>query len=100
VYFTALSFTPTTSIIYQKYHDSHVFPSISGGYQHSWSPLLLVLAEHEDSVNSVAFSPDGTRIPSGSYDCTIRVWHSDSGAEALPALRGHEDAVVAVTILS
>ena len=29
---------------------------------------------HSDYINSVAFSPDGTRIVSGSDDWTIKVW--------------------------
>jgi WD40 repeat protein len=33
---------------------------------------------HSDHIRSVAFSPDGTKIVSGSYDETIKVW--DSGA--------------------
>ena len=33
---------------------------------------------HSHYVMSVAFSPDGTKIVSGSYDRTIKVW--DSGA--------------------
>jgi WD40 repeat protein len=33
---------------------------------------------HSSVIMSVAFSPDGTKIVSGSYDETIRVW--DSGA--------------------
>ena len=33
---------------------------------------------HSGEVNSVAFSPDGTKIVSGSADNTIKVW--DSGA--------------------
>ncbi len=33
---------------------------------------------HSDVVRSVAFSPDGTKIVSGSKDKTIKVW--DSGA--------------------
>ena len=33
---------------------------------------------HSDYIRSVAFSPDGTKIVSGSYDKTIKVW--DSGA--------------------
>ena len=33
---------------------------------------------HSQAIMSVAFSPDGTKIVSGSYDRTIKVW--DSGA--------------------
>ena len=43
---------------------------------------LEVLSEktnaHSDTIMSVAFSPDGTKIVSGSRDKTIKVW--DSGA--------------------
>jgi WD40 repeat protein len=33
---------------------------------------------HSDIISSVSFSPDGTKIVSGSHDKTIKVW--DSGA--------------------
>ena len=40
--------------------------------------LIKCLAEktnaHSDCVASVAFSPDGTKIVSISYDKTIKVW--------------------------
>ncbi|WP_278249291.1 WD40 repeat domain-containing protein [Azotobacter chroococcum] len=29
---------------------------------------------HEGGVTSVSFNPDGTRIVSGSYDKTLRLW--------------------------
>ncbi|KAF9487659.1 hypothetical protein BDN71DRAFT_1363875, partial [Pleurotus eryngii] len=32
------------------------------------------LTGHEAWVKSVAFSPDGTKIVSGSYDMTICIW--------------------------
>jgi hypothetical protein len=51
VYLSALPFTPTTSPPYQIFHDVDLYPFISGGFQYSWSPLLLVV-EHADEVNS------------------------------------------------
>ena len=41
---------------------------------------MVLLSEktnaHSDFVRSVVFSPDGTKIVSGSYDQTIKVWES------------------------
>ena len=39
---------------------------------------------HSSPVASVAFSPDGSTIVSGSYDKTIKVW--DAGVSALTPL--------------
>ena len=41
-------------------------------------------------ISSVAFSPDGSKIISGSYDSTIRVWDASTGVEMLPPLQGHD----------
>ena len=56
---------------------------------------LKSLAGHTDAVLSVAFSPDGSRIISGSYDNTVRVWDATSGEE-LRSLAGHTDRVWSV----
>ena len=37
------------------------------------------LTGHSDWVTSVAFSPDGTQIASGSGDKTVRVWSVETG---------------------
>jgi WD40 repeat protein len=34
----------------------------------------MTLTGHSDDVNSVSFSPDGSRICSGSRDEDVRVW--------------------------
>ena len=44
----------------------------------------------------MAFSPDGTRIVSGSADKTVRVWDADTGQPIGQPLTGHTDAVRSV----
>jgi WD40 repeat protein len=49
-----------------------------------------------DTAFSVAFSPDGDRIISGSWDHSVRVWDGKTG-EQLRELKGHTDTVNSVT---
>jgi WD40 repeat protein len=57
-----------------------------------WGPSPRVLEGHEGYVRSVAFSPDGKHIVSGSSDCTVRVWNAVT-FEHLAQLEGHEGYV-------
>jgi WD40 repeat protein len=50
---------------------------------------------HEDGVFSVAFSPDGNRIVSGSGDKTIRLWDTSGNLIGQP-FQGHEGWVLSV----
>jgi WD40 repeat protein/serine/threonine protein kinase len=56
---------------------------------------ILALAGHTAWVMSVAFSPDGRRMVTGSSDNTARVW--DSTGRLLRVLPGHSDRVRGVT---
>ena len=42
---------------------------------------LQILEGHEDNINSVAYSPDGKFIASGSVDNTVRIWNLAGGKE-------------------
>jgi len=54
-----------------------------------------VLAGHADPVTSLKFSPDGTRLVSGSIDKTIRVWNVEE-QETRTVLQGHDEAVLGI----
>jgi len=53
----------------------------------------MILRGHKSQVTSAAFSHDGARIVTASFDKTARIWDTASGKEMM-VLRGHEDTVV------
>ena len=50
---------------------------------------------HDNSVYSIAFSPNNQQFASGSDDNIIKLWDSNTG-ECLRTLSGHENAVLSV----
>ena len=64
-----------------------------------WSQCLQIFEGHSDSVRSIAFSSDGSRIASGSDDRTIRIWDTKSGKD-IRKLEGHSDSVRSVAFSS
>ena len=53
---------------------------------------LFTLSGHNEGINGVVFSPDGTRIATASLDRTAKVWDSSTGQE-LFTLVGHQHQV-------
>ncbi|KAB8238294.1 WD40 repeat domain-containing protein [Aspergillus alliaceus] len=56
----------------------------------SWSPSLQTLEGHSGTVSSVAFSPDGLTLVSGSGNKTIKLWDTTTGTHR-QTLEGHLD---------
>jgi WD40 repeat protein len=53
------------------------------------------LEGHSDCVSAIAFSLDGKLLASASWDCTVRLWDSATGA-VHQTLEGHSDCVSAI----
>jgi len=56
----------------------------------------LTLIGHTSGITSVGFSPDGTRIVTGSHDHMAKVWDAQTGEERL-SLTGHKNWVKGVS---
>jgi WD40 repeat protein len=73
-------------------------PSAKGDlrlYQTADWKLIATLGGHQDTVFSVAFSLDGKRLASASFDKTVRVWNTSS-LQLERTLTHHSDFVYSV----
>jgi eukaryotic-like serine/threonine-protein kinase len=57
--------------------------------------ISVIYRGHDNGVQALAWSPDGKRIASGSWDTTVQVWNATTG-QHLFTYRGHADIVGAL----
>src|SRR5436190_483759 len=97
IYLSALPFAPSGSKVSRQYVDK--FPNlitVKVGRKTDWPVTLGVFEGHIGIVTSIAFSPDGKQIASGSWDKTIRVWDAQTGQVVSGPFEGHTDYVTSV----
>ena len=97
IYISALPFTPTKSMLHiegLKMYKGTLY--VKRGLEEVYHGLPEALQGHGSSVLSVAISPDGLRVVSGSNDNTIRLWDAETGQPLGEPLRGHEGEVLSV----
>src|SRR6266436_8668370 len=96
IYLSALPFAPTCSPVSTHYSTSFSRTlHVERGQLSHWPSLETVISNFED-VLSIAFSPDGQHIVSGSEDRTIRVWNAMTGETTAGPFIGHTSSVNSV----
>ena len=71
-------------------HNIIIFNAIAGSQ-------TAVFSGHTDQVRSLAFSPDGISLVSGSYDKTVKLWDVQTGG-VVKTFSGHTSWVRSVSI--
>ncbi|CAI7602264.1 unnamed protein product [Penicillium viridicatum] len=96
VYCAGLIFAPQTAMIRAQFKQEiptwiYQLPQV----EERWGADLQTLEGHSGSVYSVAFSPNGQLLASGSGDTTVRLWDTVTGA-ITQKLKGHSFSVRSV----
>ena len=97
IYLSALPFAPSGSLVSLQYASLfHQLLHLKCGQLSDWPSLELVISTPGGKVLSIAPSPDGWHIASGSEDGTICVWNTKTGELAAGPFTGHTHVVWSV----
>src|SRR5712671_6613967 len=97
IYLSAIVFAPKESITAETFHGKVMNTvSVKSGKTAIWPVIQNIFHGHSSTVSSVAFSPNGSRIVSGSWDDTIRLWDAETGDAIGKPLEGHSSPVNSV----
>ncbi|KIJ49834.1 hypothetical protein M422DRAFT_246201, partial [Sphaerobolus stellatus SS14] len=96
LYLSAIPFLPEKSKLRKtiQQHQNQMVRVVKGLLD-TW-PAMQGIMFCPGSVTSVAFSPDGQKVVSGSDDRTIRIWNAETGQLVSGPFEGHEGLVRSV----
>ncbi|KAF7352043.1 WD40 repeat-like protein [Mycena venus] len=97
LYISAVPFAPKQSMVQKNF--SSYFPRtlcFDQPFADDWSSMRKMFQPHTSAVTSVAFSPSGKHIVSGSSDNTVRVWDAETGVMVPGLFEGHISDVTSV----
>ncbi|THW10583.1 WD40 repeat-like protein [Aureobasidium pullulans] len=80
MYYSALMFSPTRSIVRQKFGRGAEWLKVSPVIEDNWDACLQTLEGHSNRIEAICFSPDGKLLASASVDETIRLRDAKTGA--------------------
>ncbi|CUA78408.1 Kinesin-like protein KIF21B [Rhizoctonia solani] len=97
IYVSLLPFCPQSSTVYQNYwRRTRGLLQLKGSLRERREVAALATWNIGSSVQSVAYSPDGTQIAVGCKDKTVRILNGHDGTLLFDPLRGHSDSVRSV----
>lgn len=87
----AVTFSPDGTRVYSVSGENALFGEIRQ-WNAADGSLIRSIQSHRDTIYSIAVSPDGKTLATGSYDQDIKLWDAETGKE-IRTLHGHNGAV-------
>ncbi|CAE6531321.1 unnamed protein product [Rhizoctonia solani] len=97
IYISCLPFCPRSSSVYKNYWKrTRGLLQLEGSLMGRREGAALATWNVGSDVNSVAWSPDGTKVAVGCGDHTVRILNAHNGMPLFEPLKGHTDDVLSV----